>query len=176
MQIMHIFGCLCAYHGVALPGMFDKIKMSIRYSLRSWTSWTKWYDCNVDIVRISTCGIKACSNRTAHGAPERENAYVNSKSYQEYYIYELLRITEDVQAVLDCTGGARSCYVPWDGHITHLGEKVIPSIGLRFVYGLSIISWGTSIIRRWSKGVFGVLTIGYRQQVSPAGEDTRKGG
>ena len=25
------------------------------------------------------------------------------------------------------TGGARSCYVPWDGHITHLGEKVIPS-------------------------------------------------
>ena len=105
-----------------------------------------------------------------------QGAYVNGKPYQDHHIYEVPRITKVVQSVQSSTGGARYWYVPWDGHITHLGEKVIPSIGLRFVYGLSIISWGTSIIRRWSKGVFGVLTIGYRQQVSPAGEDTRKGG
>ena len=58
-----------------------------------------------------------------------QGAYVNGKPYQDHHIYEVPRITKVVQSVQSSTGGARYWYVPWDGHITHLGEKVIPSDG-----------------------------------------------
>lgn len=41
-------------------------------------------------------------------------AYVYGKPYQDHYVYELLRVTEEGQPVLDCVGGACSRHAAWD--------------------------------------------------------------
>lgn len=52
-------------------------------------------------------------------------AYVYGKPYQDHYVYELLRVTEEGQPVLDCVGGACSRHAAWDGPLAHPGEKVV---------------------------------------------------
>lgn len=52
-------------------------------------------------------------------------AYVYGKPYQDHYVYELLRVTEEGLPVLDCTGGKCSRHATWDGPLAHPGKKVI---------------------------------------------------